>query len=101
MPTKPIHIFARWKVKAGNLETVLKLLQQVRTITIEEKGNLFYTIHQSVQDANTLFLYEGYVNEVAQQEHVHSSHYQKLVAEQIIPLLEEREVHIATPIENA
>ena len=100
MTTPPIHVFARWKVKEGYLETIVELLKVVQARTIREKGNLFYQIHQSRADANTLILFEGYADEVAQQAHMGSEHYKKLVAEQIVPLLEEREVTLTTPIGN-
>ena len=99
METTPILVFARWKVKAGQKQAVLQLLEEVRAKTIREKGNLFYKIHQSQADANTLILFEGYADAAAQQAHVHADHFKKVVVEQIVPLLEEREVTLATPIE--
>ncbi|NII26409.1 antibiotic biosynthesis monooxygenase [Pseudoflavitalea sp. X16] len=98
MTTTPVHVFARWKVKEGNRQTVLKLLQEVRSKTIREKGNLFYKIHQSQADANTLILFEGYADAVAQQAHTNADHFKRVVVEQIVPLLEEREVTLTTPI---
>ena len=100
MTSMPIYVFARWKVKDGNKETVLKLWKELRTKTTGEKGNLFYKVHQSRTDANTLILFEGYTDEVAQQMHLHSDHFKKLAIDQIIPLLEEREVMLATPLEE-
>lgn len=100
MTTTPVHVFARWKVKEGYLETILELLKVVQAKTIQEKGNLFYKIHQSHADANTLILFEGYADEGAQKAHMESAHFKKLVVEQIVPLLEEREVTLTTPIEN-
>ncbi len=100
MVTTPIHVFARWKVKAGNMPIVLELLKVVGSKTLQEKGNLFYKIHQSLADANTLLLFEGYADEVAQKAHMNSDHFKKVVVEQIIPLLEEREVTLTTPIEG-
>ena len=99
MTTTPIHVFARWKIKEGNAPTVLKLLNDLRAKTISEKGNLFYMIHQSCVDANTIILFEGYADEAVQQAHTNSDHFKKLAIEQIIPLLEEREVILTTPIE--
>lgn len=100
MATTPIHVFARWKVKEGNMPIVLELLKVVGPRTREEKGNLFYQIHQSQADANTLILYEGYADEAAQKEHMNTDHFKKLVVEQIVPLLEEREVTLTIPIES-
>lgn len=98
MGTTPVHVFARWKVKAGNLEKVLALLKEARTKSLREEGNLFYEIHQSKADANTLLLFEGYADEAAQQTHVQSAHFQQVIIGQIIPLLEERDVTLAIPI---
>jgi quinol monooxygenase YgiN len=39
-----------------------------------------------------LVLFEGYKNADAVEFHKNSEHYQKVVAEQIVPLLENREV---------
>ncbi|PSL23348.1 putative quinol monooxygenase [Chitinophaga ginsengisoli] len=100
MATTPIHVFARWKVKEGYLETVLRLLKEVHSKTVLEEGNLFYKIHRSKADANTLILFEGYVSESAQQAHVNADHFKKGVVEQIVPLLEEREVMLAIPLED-
>lgn len=97
MVTTPIHVFARWKVKEGNMSTVLELLKVVRSGTLREEGNLFYKIHQSQADTNTLILFEGYSDEAAQQAHMQTDHFQMAV-EQIVPLLEEREVTLTIPI---
>lgn len=98
MTTTPVHVFARWKVKEGDLETVLGLLKEVRSLTVLEQGNLFYKIHQSREDANTLILFEGYTDDTAQKAHVESAHFLKFVVGQIVPLLEMREVTLTTPL---
>ena len=96
---KPIHVFATWKVADGNIETVLETLKTLSVESIKEKGNLFYTVHQSKTDVNTIVLFEGYVDEDAINEHRNSAHYKNLVLEKIVPLLENREVILASPIE--
>ncbi|HEY0611939.1 MAG TPA: putative quinol monooxygenase [Chitinophaga sp.] len=98
MTNTPVHVFARWKVKAGQLETVLELLKELGSLSIREQGNLFYKVHQSRADANTLILFEGYADETAQKAHTESAHFKKLVIEQIVPLLEAREVTLTTPV---
>lgn len=99
MATTPIHVFARWEVKDGYMQPVLKLLKELSEETIKEKGNLFFKIHQSQADANTLILFEGYKDSVAQKEHMNTDHFRKLVVEQIVPLLKDREVTLTIPIE--
>lgn len=93
-----INVFAKWQVKEGQLNAVLELMKQVAEKSREEEGNLFYKIHQSTQDENTLLLYEGYVDEAAVEVHRNSGYFQQLVIGQIVPMLENREVIVATEI---
>lgn len=95
---KPIHVFATWKVKEGHVEDVLNILKTVCEESVKEKGNLFYKIHQSNSDVNTIVLFEGYTDEAAIAEHRNTLHYQDLVIGKIIPLLENREVVLTTPV---
>ncbi|MFT3935870.1 MAG: putative quinol monooxygenase [Chitinophagaceae bacterium] len=96
---QPIHVFAIWKVKEGQVETVLQLLKTVSAESIKEEGNLFYKVHQSNADANTIVLFEGYKDESAITAHRSSAHYTELVTGKIIGLLETREVILTTPLE--
>jgi len=100
MSATPVHVIAKWKIQEGNKQTVLKLLKELHSETIKEKGNLFYMVHQSLADVNTLIIVEGYKNETEQKEHVNSAHFKKFAVEQIIPLLEGREVILATPLHD-
>ncbi|MFT3680809.1 MAG: putative quinol monooxygenase [Ferruginibacter sp.] len=98
MSTKPVYTFAKWQVKEGHLETVLKLLAEVAAATRKEKGNLFYKIHQGNTDANTLLLYEGYIDTAAVEEHRNADYFQKIVVGGIVPNLESREVVLASEL---
>jgi len=95
----PVYTFAKWQVKAGQLDTVLCLLAEVAQKSIEEKGNLFYKVHQSNSDANTLILFEGYTDNAAVDEHRNSAYFQQVVIGQIIPNLENREVILASQLD--
>ncbi|MCF2218971.1 antibiotic biosynthesis monooxygenase [Chryseobacterium sp. PS-8] len=92
MDQKAVYICAKWQVKEGKLDAVLQLVQQAAEKSSQEEGNLFYEVHQSRSDDHTLVLFEGYKNADAVEFHKNSEHYQKVVAEQIVPLLENREV---------
>lgn len=92
MSEQAIYVYAQWNVKEGKLDEVLQILTQAAKKSSEEKGNLFYKIHQSKSDQNTLILFEGYENETALEFHKNSEHYQNLVVKEIVPLLESREV---------
>lgn len=99
MNQSPVYTFAKWQVKEGQLETVLNLLADVAKKSIEEEGNLFYKIHQSNADANTLILFEGYKDQSAVDQHRNASYFQQVVIGQIIPNLENREVILASQLE--
>jgi (4S)-4-hydroxy-5-phosphonooxypentane-2,3-dione isomerase len=88
----PVYIFAKWQVKEGQLDAVLSLMAKVAQKSIAEKGNLFYKIHQSNTDANTLILFEGYTDNAAVELHRNASYFQQLVIGQIVPNLVNREV---------
>lgn len=92
MSEQAIYVYAQWQVKEGKLNAVLEIMKEAAQKSSEEAGNLFYKIHQSKTDENTLILFEGYENETAVEFHRNSEHYQSLVVKQIIPLLENREV---------
>jgi quinol monooxygenase YgiN len=99
MNAQPIYVFARWNVKPGNLPEVLVLLKEAAQKSREEEGNLFYKLHRSINDPNTIILFEGYANEAAAAQHRNSPHFQDTVVQKIIPLLENREVIPTTLLE--
>ena len=94
-----VHVLATWEVKEGQMTTVLDYLRTVKSESLKESGNLFYTIQQSNSNSNTLILFEGYKNAQAIEEHRNTSHFQELVLGSIVPLLSNREIVLATPIE--
>lgn len=98
MEQKPVYVFAKWQVKEGKIEVVLNLLAEVAKKSTQEKGNLFYKIHQSNSEPNTLILFEGYTDEAAVDEHRNSAHFQNLVIGTIIPNLENREVILTSQV---
>jgi autoinducer 2-degrading protein len=88
------ELVVKWKIKETEIERILGLLPDLVEKTRNEKGNLLYTIYQSVDDAGVLILHEKYTDAEAVELHKASAHYQGTVAEQIIPHLELREVSI-------
>lgn len=95
---QPVYTFAKWQVRPGKLELVLSLLAQVGPQSREEKGNLFYKIHQSQSDPNTLILFEGYADQAAVEAHRSAAYFQDIVVGQIVPNLEAREVILASEL---
>ena len=99
MSVTPIHTFAKWKVKPGQLENVLSILKELKAKSVQEKGNLFYQVHQDNSDPNTLILFEGYSDDSALALHRNAGYYQQAVVESISTLLTDREVILTTPVE--
>jgi (4S)-4-hydroxy-5-phosphonooxypentane-2,3-dione isomerase len=98
MNQKPVYLFAKWQVKEGQLDGVLELLVQMTEKTRKEEGNLFYRIHQSISDPNTLMLYEGYADTAAVEAHRSADYFQSLVIGKIVPNLESREAILASEL---
>ena len=98
MEQKPITVFAKWQVKEGQLDTVLNLFNELVNKTRQEEGNLFYTVHQSNTEPSTFMLYEAYKDEAAVAAHRASEHFQAIALAQIIPVLANREVILATQL---
>jgi len=99
MSGTPIHTFAKWKVRPGQLENVLLILKELKAKSIQEKGNLFYQVHQDNSDPNTLILFEGYSDDSALALHRNAGYYKQAVIENLRSLLTDREVILTTPIE--
>lgn len=95
MNQQPITVFAKWQVQDDHTNTVLNLFTELVEKTLQEEGNIFYTVHQSITDANTFMLYESYQSEDAIAAHRASEHFQRIALGQIIPLLANREVMLA------
>lgn len=92
MDQNNVFVHAKWQVKEGKLDAVLQLMKEAAEKSTQEEGNLFYKLHQSQEDQNTIVLYEGYVDAAAVETHRNSEHFKSIVLEQIVPLLENREV---------
>ncbi|KFC22876.1 putative quinol monooxygenase [Chryseobacterium sp. FH1] len=97
--SQPIFIFAKWQVKNGELQTVLDLLPSLIEKSTNEEGNIFYKIYQDNSDSNTLILNESYKDMASIEVHKNSNHYQEIAVKQIIPLLENREVILASELD--
>jgi quinol monooxygenase YgiN len=98
MNQKPVYLFAKWQVKEGHLDAVLELLAHMTEETRKEEGNLFYKIHQGIKEANTLMLYEGYVDAAAVEAHRNADYFQNLVLGKIVPILESREAILTSEL---
>jgi quinol monooxygenase YgiN len=91
-------IIVKWRLKESELPRILPMLPELAEKTRREKGNISYTIYQSESDPRELRLHEQYVDDAAAEAHKQSEHYQRIVAYEIIPHLEVREVVSVTKL---
>ena len=87
-----VSLLVKWQVKPEKLSEVMALLPDLVKQSREETGNLSYTISQSKEAGNVLFLHEVYTNPEALEQHKLSEHYTQIVQTRIIPCLLSREV---------
>jgi len=99
MKPKTITTFAKWQVIEGQLENVLSLLKEAVAKSSAEAGNLKYQVFQGNENDHTLMLFEEYTDKEALDFHRSSPHFQEVVVQKIVPLLENREVILASLIE--
>ncbi len=92
------ELIVHWKIKIGEVDKVFKLLPKLTEKSRKEEGNLLYSIYQKETDSSQLILHEIYKDEAAFNLHKESEHYQSIVLDQIIPLLQNREVHMISQI---
>lgn len=86
------EIFVKWRIKESETLRILPLLPELAEKSRAEKGNVSYAIYQSEANPNELILHECYADAEAAEAHKNSAHYRDIVACQIIPHLELREV---------
>lgn len=99
MSQQAIYVFAKWVIQEDKLNEVLENLQKVALKTRMEDGNLFYKVHQSINEPNTLVLFEGYKDQAAADVHKNSAHYQEFVAVKTVPFLIDRQVTVTHLLE--
>ncbi len=84
-------VCATWRAKEGMAEEVSRAIQELTEPSRAEPGSLHYQPHRSLEDPNTFFLYEQYVDEGAYKDHLASEHFRRHALEFGIPRLQSRE----------
>jgi quinol monooxygenase YgiN len=90
-------VVARYRTRAGAQDEVLALLDEMARQSIAEPGCRGYRVHQGIEDARVIVLYEEYDAEADFTAHCASEHFQALVLGKIVPLLESRDVVRLSP----
>lgn len=79
-----------WVAKAGNEDEVHSILQQLGEASRQEPGVINYTTHVDAENPREFFIYEKYHDAAGLEAHQQTAHFQELVLQRAIPLLETR-----------
>ncbi|MGW1992670.1 putative quinol monooxygenase [Embleya sp. NPDC001921] len=90
-------VVARYRTNPDAHERVLTLLDEMTRRSLAEPGCRGYRVHQGVEDARTIVLYEEYDAEADFTAHCASEHFRDIVLGQVVPLLESRDVVRLSP----
>jgi autoinducer 2-degrading protein len=88
-----------WVAKEGEADAVAAILRELSALSRAEPGCLSYDAHRDDDDPNRFFLFERYADQEAFGAHGTSPHFQRLVLEEALPRLEQRERRFVTPID--
>ena len=64
-----IGITAVMTATPGQGDALVAAMQKIAAEVVKEEGNHCYLVHQSLDDADTLLIYEEYTDEAALQAH--------------------------------
>ena len=89
-----VVVIARWQTTEAAVDEVVRQLTELRALTLTEPGCRGYEALQAADEPTSFTIIERYRDAAAQQEHLDSPHYRRLVGDGIRPLLVDRRVEI-------
>lgn len=87
-------VLARWKVKAGRLDELMRIMPELQVKSRAEPGCRKYDIFARNGGPDDILLYEEYDDAAAFEAHRNSPHFKELVVNKALALLETREVRL-------
>ena len=79
-----------WVANPGNEQEVSAILRELGDASRAEPGVITYTTHVDPENPREFFIYEKYHDESGLEAHQATEHFQTLVLQRAIPLLESR-----------
>lgn len=83
-------VMARYVVTEGHESKVARLLRKNAEASRSEPGCLEFSVYQEIDDSRAFLLYERYTSEDAFQAHRWTPHFEDIIEQQVVPLLDER-----------
>ncbi len=87
-----VQLIAHHTMKPGTENEALSLVEQLIDAARSEPGNLAFDAYRGFRDPNTYVLLERYASRDALAAHRATPHFQKIVIEQLVPLLSRRTI---------
>lgn len=87
-----IKVVSRRTIKPENIDTVIKMYDEMIDETRKENGCISYEFFRDVNDPNTVIMIEEWENEDCFNAHSETSHFKKIIP-QIIELQESNTLH--------
>jgi quinol monooxygenase YgiN len=84
-------VAATWRAKQGEENRISGIIEAMTRPSRAEDGCLLYQGHRSLEQPDSFFLYEAYVDEDAYNAHTQTPHFTELVVGDAIPHLVARE----------
>jgi len=94
-----VVLVARWVAKEGEEERVLAILEQLAPASRAEPGCRQYQPCRDREDPRRFLVFEVYDDDEALRAHGESEHFQRLVLDEAVPLLEGRDRSFYTTID--
>ena len=79
-----------WTAAEGNESRVREILEELGAASRQEPGVITYTTHEDPDNPGEFFIYEKYHDAAGLEAHQQTAHFQEMVLQQAIPLLESR-----------
>jgi len=86
-----VVLVARWVAKEGEEERVLAILEQLAPASRAEPGCRHYQPCRDREDPRRFLVFEVYEDDEALRAHSESAHFQRLVLDEAVPLLDGRD----------
>jgi quinol monooxygenase YgiN len=86
-----VVLVARWLANEGEEERVLAILEELARASRAEPGCVLYQPCRDREDPRRFLIFEVYEGDDALRAHTESEHFQRLVLDGAVPLLEARE----------
>jgi quinol monooxygenase YgiN len=86
-----VVLVARWLAREGEEERVLAILEELAPASREEPGCRHYQPCRDREDPRRFLIFEIYDDDEALRVHSESEHFQRLVLDEAVPLLESRD----------